>query len=247
VKAVLLAAGAATRLRPLTDDTPKCLLLVAGVPILRREVDHLFSIGVTELVVVTGFQHEKIRNALADWLPATPVRFLHNHVWATTNNSYSLLLARPEVDGRDFLLLDGDIVFDRAVLERLLAGPPAALALRPARNLGAEEIKVEIDAEARVLAIGKHVPAERAAGESIGIERFSAAASTALYANLHERVHEHGLVNEWYEASFQQMIDRGTGLWAVSVESAFCAEIDTAEDLAATEEALIRAAGSAGP
>jgi choline kinase len=238
MKAIILAAGAATRLRPLTNETPKCLLPVAGKAILERAIGHLRAAGVDELVVVTGFHAEKIRAAVASWWPELRVEWIHNAEWATTNNSVSLWLAREAVAGQAFLLLDSDIVFERGVVDALLASPHGdALALRPGK-MGAEEIKVELGGNGRVRVIGKHIEPARAAGESIGIERFSAAGGRGMFVELSDRVRTQGLVNEWYEASWQQWFERGGVMHAVDVGGHYCAEIDTVEDLEAVGRAL---------
>ncbi len=239
MKAILLAAGAATRLRPLTNETPKCLLPVAGTAMLERALVALRAAGIDELVIVTGFQAEKMHSAVAAWAPELRVEWIHNAEWATTNNSVSLLLARPAVEGQAFVLLDSDIVFERGVVDALLASPHGdALALRPGQ-MGAEEIKVELDGDGRVRVIGKHIVPARAAGESIGIEKFSPAGGRGMFAQLEDRVHTQGLVNEWYEASWQQWFERGGVMHAVDVGAYYCAEIDTAEDLEAVGRALV--------
>ncbi|MBI5502293.1 MAG: phosphocholine cytidylyltransferase family protein [Deltaproteobacteria bacterium] len=249
MKAVLLAAGMATRLRPLTDDLPKCLLSVAGVPILRRAMDTLLGCGIGEFALVTGFLEGKIRAAVGGWYPGLRVAWFTNHDYATTQNGPSLLAARPALDGREFLMLDADIVFDRGVIDAVLGAPwPNCLALRRAADLGEEEIKVELDERGRVLRIDKPVPVARAAGESIGIERFSAEGSRVLFATLHERVVGRGLGNEWYEKSFEQMIERGEAeIHVVDVTGHYCAEIDTAEDLAAADRVLRGRGAGRGP
>ncbi|MBI5487500.1 MAG: phosphocholine cytidylyltransferase family protein [Deltaproteobacteria bacterium] len=240
MKAVLLAAGMATRLRPLTDDLPKCLLPVAGKPILRRAMDTLLACGIDEFALVTGFLEQKIRDAVGGWYPGLRVAWFTNPDYATTQNGPSLLAARPALDGRAFLMLDADIVFERGVIEAVLHAPwPNCLALRRARDLGEEEIKVELDGRGRVRRIDKPVPVAVAAGESIGIERFSAAASRVLFATLHERVVGRGLGNEWYEKSFEQMIERGEAeIHVVDVTASYCAEIDTPEDLAVADRVV---------
>ena len=245
MKAIILAAGAATRLRPLTNETPKCLLPVGGTAMLRRALDHLRAAGVDDFVIVTGFHADKIRSAVAEWAPGLRVEWIHNAEWATTNNSVSLWLARPAVADQPFVLLDSDIVFERGVIDALLASPHGdALALRTGQ-MGVEEIKVELDGEGRVRVIGKHIEPARAAGESIGIEKFSAAGGAGMFAQLHDRVRTQGLVNEWYEASWQQWFERGGVMHAVDVAGHYCAEIDTAEDLEAVGRALA-ALASAG-
>ncbi len=240
MKAIILAAGASTRLRPLTDRTPKCLLPVAGVPILRRAIETLRAAGVRELAVVTGYLEQQIHAAVREWFPGLAVTFLSNPDYASTNNAWSLLIARPAAEGIDFLLLDSDIVFDAGVLGAVLASPHAdCLALRPAADLGDEEMKVQTGAGGRVVRISREVPVALAAGESIGIERFSSATSRALFPLLEERVVGRGQRNEFYEATFQELVDRRLAdLRAVSIDGLYCAEIDTPADLAAAERAL---------
>jgi choline kinase len=231
MKAVILAAGCATRLRPHTDDTPKCLLPVAGVPILRRAITTLLRCGIDSFVIGTGYLEHMVRESVASWFPGLDVTFVTNADFRTTNNAYSLLLLRPEIDGHDFILLDGDVVFDIGVIQALQARGPDCLALRSVGEIGLEEVKVAADVSDRVLAIGKHVPVPSAIGESVGIELFSAETSTKLFASLHHRMHTLGYVNEYYEAAFQEIIEDGCALRAVDIGALYASEIDTIEDL----------------
>ncbi len=233
MKAVILAAGCATRLRPYSDDTPKTLLPVGGVPILRRTITSLLRCGFDQFVIGTGYLEHMVREAVASWFPGLDVSFVYNKDFRTTNNAYSLLLCRPHVETDGFMLLDGDVVFDLAVAEELVSRGPDCLAVRSVGEIGLEEVKVMADKEDRVLAIGKHVPVRSAMGESVGIELFSAASSRRLFATLHDRVTVQGLVNEWYEAAFQQAIDEGATLYGVDIGSMYATEIDTIEDLMA--------------
>lgn len=234
MKAVILAAGSATRLRPLTEHTPKCLLEVGGVPILRRLLDQLAATGVAEAVLVLGYLGHQIRDAVAAWRPALAVRFVDNAEYASTNNGYSTLLAAPAVAGEEFLLLDADIVCDREVIAAVVGSPRIdCLAVRPSSTLGAEEMKVVLDAAGKVRECAKTVDPKTAYGESIGINRFAPPASRRLFEVLDERVRGRGLVNEWNDSAVQQMIEtEGYALWPVDVGAWFCAEIDTPADLA---------------
>jgi choline kinase len=238
MKAVVLAAGCATRLRPHTDDTPKTLLPVSGVPILRRTITNLLRCGFDQFVVGTGYLEHMVRDAVATWFPGLDVEFVSNPDYKTTNNAYSLLLTRAHVETDGFLLIDGDVVFDAAVVEGLLDRGPDCLAVRSVGQIGLEEVKVTADKLDRVLAIGKHVPVRSAMGESVGIELFSAATSRRMFSVLHHRTHELGLVNEYYEAAFQQVIDEGTTLYGVDIGTMYATEIDTYEDLVAANHRL---------
>lgn len=238
MKAVILAAGCATRLRPHSDDTPKTLLPVGGVPILRRTITSLLRCGFDQFVIGTGYLEHMVREAVASWFPELDVTFVSNPDFRTTNNAFSLLLTREHVENDGFILLDGDVVFDVEVIEQLVERGPDCLAVRSVGSIGLEEVKVTADSDDRVLAIGKHVPVRSAMGESVGIELFSAASSKRLFEALHSRVAVQGLVNEYYEASFQQIVDEGSTLYGVDIGSMYATEIDTIEDLLAANARL---------
>lgn len=239
MKAVILAAGCATRLRPYSDDTPKTLLQVGGVPILRRTMTSLLRCGFDQFVIGTGYLEHMVRDAVASWFPkGLDVTFVSNPDFRSTNNAFSLLLTREHVEHDGFILLDGDVVFDVEVIEELVARGPDCLAVRSVGGIGLEEVKVTADNEDRVLAIGKHVPVRTAMGESVGIELFSATTSKKLFEALHDRVRGQNLVNEYYEASFQQIVDDGTTLYGVDIGSMYASEIDTVEDLIAANARL---------
>ena len=238
MKAVILAAGCATRLRPHSDDTPKTLLPVAGVPILRRTITSLLRCGFDQFVIGTGYLEHMVREAVGSWFPDLDVTYVLNKDYADTNNAYSLLLTREHVENDGFILLDGDVVFDLSVIEELVEHGPDCLAVRSVGGIGLEEVKVTADGSDRVLAIGKHVPVRSAMGESVGIELFSAATAKKLFTVLHARVRELNLVNEYYEAAFQQIIDEGASLYGIDIGSKFATEIDTIDDLMAANARL---------
>jgi len=238
MKAVVLAAGCATRLRPHTNDTPKTLLPVAGIPILRRTITNLLRCGFDSFVVGTGYLEHMVRDSVAEWFPGLDVTFVTNPDFRITNNAYSLALLAPYVQDDAFVLLDGDVVFDTAVVQQLLDRGPDCLAVRSAGDIGLEEVKVTVDPHHRVAAIGKHVPVRTAMGESVGIELFSATTSRRLFAALHDRTQVQGLVNEYYEAAFQQIIDEGVALYGVDIGQLYAAEIDTIDDLRAADARL---------
>jgi choline kinase len=240
LQAVILAAGVASRLRPLTDTTPKCLLDLGGSTLLERTLENLQLNGVRNIVIVTGFLEDQIRAFVRNRMPDAPVRFVTNPQYAITNNIYSLWLARAAVEPRGLLLLDSDILFDADIIRLCMdAEYDNCLALKSGMPLGPEEIKVRTDACGVVREIGKDVNPAAAAGESIGIELFGPNDATRLFAILHEKIVVRGQVGEFYEAAFQEAIDAGTILHAVDVGHRPCMEIDTVEDFTRARE-LVR-------
>ena len=90
MKAIILAAGMASRLRPLTNNTPKCLLKIGERSLLQRSIDALTSNGIKEIVIVTGYLHNQIEDFVREQYPNVSVSFIHNDVYDSTNNIYSL-------------------------------------------------------------------------------------------------------------------------------------------------------------
>jgi choline kinase len=161
-----------------------------------------------------------------------------NPYFATTNNAYSLLLARPFLEDEHktvssgFLLLDSDILFSRGLIPYLLrCRGENRVAVRVRGHHDREEIRVSVAEANRIVEIGKETPMDLTYGESIGIEVFSASAAARLFEILEERVRQGDGRTEFYERSFQQMIDEGIELTAVDISDHPALEIDTIEDL----------------
>lgn len=231
MKAVILAAGVASRLRPLTEATPKCLLPLGDSTFLGRILASLEADGVRDVVLVTGYLEDQIRAYVGDRFPGLRTVFITNPVYASTNNIYSFWLALDAVRGDGFFLLDGDILFDPGILPLLRrSAAPAALAVRTRGDWGDEEIKVELAAGRRIRRIGKHVLPALAFGESIGIEIFRPEAWPGLHGAMENKVVGEKAVNVYYEHAFQDWIDGGAAFEAVDIGTLAAAEIDTVED-----------------
>jgi choline kinase len=234
MKGVILAAGVSSRLRPLTDHIPKCLLEPGGRPILGMALESLIANGIGDVVLVTGYREDRIRAYVHDAYPALDVKFVTNTRFEDTNNSYSLWLTERAVGDEGVVLLDSDIVFDRRIISLLArSGHDNALALSRGTTLGEEEIKVQVSPDGWVSRIGKDVPPGDAAGESIGIEFLSPGFLRSLYRILGRMITKEKDVNSFYEAAFQEAINAGSRMAAVDVGDLQSIEIDTAEDLEA--------------
>ncbi len=241
MKCVILAAGISKRLRPLTATTPKCLLKIGSKTLLQRLVENAMKAGCTDFCVVTGFKATKIRQFLSTRFPKRSFLEIQNERFSSTNNMYSLSLAKEFVGGSSFLLLDCDIVFGGDLLpyfngfERYYN----RLAVRVRGPHDEEEIKVKINRWDQILRIGKDVPLRETYGESIGIGLFSSTAVLKLFRIIEERIKAGPGKREFYEAAFQQLIDLGTRLWAVDVSDFPSAEIDTHEDLERARQKIL--------
>jgi len=233
MKTVILAAGAGSRLKPLTDHMPKCLLKVGLKCILEMTIENLLATNNSEIKIVTGYLENKIREFLRERFPHLKITYIYNEFYASTNNIYSLWLAKDAVLGDDMMMMDSDIVFDERIITKIQnSGYKNCLALNR-HDVHDEEIKVKTDTRGCVIEIGKEVNVSEAAGESIGIEIFGKEALTELYFILDRKVVTEKKVNQFYEAAFQELSDNN--LFIVDTTEYFCMEIDTEEDLKIAE------------
>ena len=233
MQAVILAAGIAKRLRPLTDTTPKCLLKVGEKNLLHRTMDNILENGIKDFVFVTGYRENMIKDYLDKNFPDINKTILTNPDYENNNNSYSLWMTKDYIKD-DMLLLDSDILFNKNIITKLLnSNFENCLAVNVTDKLDAEQIKVIVDSKNSILQIGKEIDIQKSLGESIGIEKFSKNYLSELYNILDRKIVKERNVNEFYEASFQEIIDKNdvrNSLYSVDVSEYECMEIDTVED-----------------
>jgi choline kinase len=241
MKAIILAAGISARLRPLTDETPKCLIQIGGKTILQRTLDNLITYNLKDLIIVTGYLEEQIKNCVRRNYPQLEVTYIFNDKYDTTNNIYSLWLTKDFVKNNEILLMDSDILFDKRILELLLKSDhPNCLALRSDHQLGDEEIKVSLNEDKSISEISKTVDLKDAFGESIGIEKFGSKFTKKLFKILDQMIVTQNKVNIFYEAAFQKAIDEGEKIFAVDIGSLKCIELDYPEDLEKANKEVIQ-------
>ena len=234
---VILAAGMAKRLRPLTDTKPKCLLKVGERTLLERTVDAMHQAGITEFLVVTGYRGEMIREFLTTHYPQATIQYLDNVDYEHNNNIYSLWMACQKVRGCDFLLMDSDILCDPAAVVRIAQEQTAALAVNR-HELGEEEMKVVVDSDNRITEISKTCRPEDAMGESVGIEKITADYSETLARELDQMILQEGLIDIFYERAFERLIPQGHTFKVVDTTHYFSYELDTPEDFQRAQELM---------
>ena len=241
VKAVVLAAGVGSRLRPRTREIPKALLSIGpeGQTVLGRLLVQCAASGIGEVIVVTGHGAAAV-DRYVEGAPL-PVRTLFNPDFATMNNGQSLLVARPFVEGTTFVKFDGDLVLHTELLPRLLAAAPrSCILLDDTRPLDEEDMKAQVSAASGlVTAFGKHLPLD-ASGISIGAERIHADDTNVVFDALERLIHAQGSTEEYYEDAYDDALERGFELGFVRTAECDWTEIDTQSDLEAARAAVGR-------
>lgn len=231
--AVVLAAGLGSRLFGLTSGLPKCLLDIAGKPLLFRLLEQMQAVGIERAVIVTGHLRDRLERALEGHPFEVALSFAENPDYRTTNTAASLLAARAAIAGDahgGILLCDGDVILAPDLLPALAAEPePSALLFDPNVALDAEAMKAELTAAGCVKRLSKELPLDQSHGESIGVQKIGGATMPALWLELERLLGEYR--NAFYEEAFQRLIDRGVTFAAVAVPPASWVEIDDATDM----------------
>lgn len=145
MKALILAAGVGRRMRPLTDETHKTLLPIAGTTILDRLLGSLRVCGVRDVCIVTGYRADQIKEAVAQRFGDLNVQFVHNAQYETTNNVFSMALAleNMEIDD-DIVLIESDLIVDHRVMEQIVRTPYANAALVDRYRVGMDGTVVTV-------------------------------------------------------------------------------------------------------
>ncbi|MCA9544617.1 MAG: phosphocholine cytidylyltransferase family protein [Myxococcales bacterium] len=228
MKAVILVAGVSRRLYPLTEHRPKCLMEVGGRTILDHQLAALKAVGVREVCLVLGYRREQIMAHVQQHYPELSFEFRVNHHFFETNTALSLLAAADTFLDRDFIYLNGDVLFEPALLARVVASPHRAALAVEAKPCGDEEVKAVVDGSGRISALAKTLDPATALGEFIGVARFNAPFTAWFYKALEAIKHE-GLRNAYFEAALDRMAP-DHAMHAVDVTDLPCIEIDFPED-----------------
>jgi L-glutamine-phosphate cytidylyltransferase len=248
MKAIIVAAGMGRRLSPYTDDRPKCLVEIAGRPMLARQLDAYRAAGVTEFVIVRGYLKDHLTAALA---AERDITFVDNLDYQRNNILCSLMCAAEHMGG-GFLFSYSDIVF-RPSLVTAVRDAPGELALLVDQHYASvydgrtehpiEEAELAEVRDGRVLRVGKRaVPREEAHGEFIGLLRASAAGAERMRRTFFQRKAELGLDAPYGRAPrlevayltdlLADLIAQGLELRAVGTPGPDSwREIDTVQDL----------------
>jgi len=231
MKAIILAAGKGKRLNGV-NLKPQCLFEVGGETLLARQIAALRELNVNDIVIVLGFEAERIRR-----LYEHTASFVINSRFEETSSLYSLWLAREHLlDG--FVVLNCDVLFHPQLLARLLTSPLEDALLvdlvdKNNNHLGDEEMKVKVS-DGLVVDIRKDMDPSEADGENVGIVKFSASGARRLVEEMDAFI-SRGQLKDWAPRAFREFATRFP-LHAISTEDYPWIEIDFPEDYRRAKE-----------
>jgi choline kinase len=231
--ALLLAAGTGSRLFPLTKNSPKCLTLVNGKSILERLVNNLKSQGFKRLVIVTGHENKCIMDYLGEKSGDIRIEYVYSPLYKTTNNIYSLWMAR-NIINESFVLFESDLIFNSTLLDDMVYPDRMAVALMQPWLNGTT---VSVDRTKKVTRFQKGTTDSYSdiRYKTVNIYSFSLLSWQAIVKRLNQYIAA-GSVNCYYETVFAEMIEKKSlAFESVSFDHKPWYEIDTIKDLAKAE------------
>lgn len=233
MKVIILSAGHGRRLLPLTQNIPKCAVKVAGVPILEWQLREIAKCpAIDEVVVVSGYGPDKVESIVGGFGQGNlRVRSLYNPFYSSSDNLGTCWIVRHEMNA-PFVLINGDTLFEAAVLEKLVSGrqkKPITLTLDRKTAYDHDDMKVILVGN-RVLNVGKKLDLRRVNAESIGVTRFSAEGATLFCTELERSMRSGEGLTRWYLSAIDA-IAQTTPVGACLVEGLSWCEVDTLEDV----------------
>lgn len=251
MKAIIIAAGPCTRLRPLTEDLPKCMLKIHGKPIIQNTIELFRNNSINDISVVRGYKKEKIN--------FSDITYFENTDFWNNNILYSLMFARIKLEEaiktkEDVVMTYSDIWYNDSVVKALIGSKEAIASIvdtdwedyydgRTNHPISEAE-NVIINESKRMLKIGKHVftnetPKDKQ-GEFIGLWKFTPQGIKIFLKHfdrlnsMFKKTDPYQNTKEWQKSYitdiFQEMIDRGENLHCVLIKKNWM-EFDTVQDL----------------
>ena len=237
MKAIILSAGQGRRLLPLTSNMAKCCLPLHGISILEWQLSQIAQCGIDEVVVVTGFAYEMV-DSIVDRVNGIKVRSLHNPMFAHTDNLGTCWEARFEMD-EPFVLMNGDTLFEAAVLRHLLAcdtGYPITLATDTKSHFDLDDMKIIADGD-RLLKVSKQLDIRLVGGESIGLMVFNQSGANAFTKKLEEMMDKANALKLWYLSAIDQLASENLA-GICNIHGMSWCEVDDAADFATAADVV---------
>jgi len=187
-RAIMLAAGMATRLHPLTLKTPKSLLKINDNTILDYQIENLIKVGIKELILVTGFGEQDIKNHLSKKKYPIKITYIHNDEYASTSPILGGLSKVKDYLKEPIIFLHCDVLFGKEAISHLLENPNESVTLYRKGQYDVEAGKIIINENNNVYELGKHIEENRATGEYLQIAKFGQKFLDILLTVINERL-----------------------------------------------------------
>jgi choline kinase len=228
MKSVILAAGKGKRLYPYTKEKPKCLIEINGKSLLSRQIDILNTVGIEDIFVVVGYLNRLVKKDKR-------YKIVYNKYFESTNSIYSLWLTKKYVYKNDFILLNGDLIFSKSIIIKLLKSPfKTASIINNAKSYEKNEMNVFIK-ENKITIFSKKIPSNLVNGQSLQITKFSSSDSVLLFDRI-EKILSEGIKDKFPAHAYDEIFKK-SAMYPIYYDNCdYWFEIDTLKDLERCKE-----------
>ena len=203
MKALILAAGLGTRLRPITDTRPKSMVEVNGKPILFKQIDNLLENGIDDITIIAGYKSNMMVDSINKFYKN--IKTIINEVYDKTNNMYSAYMAIDDMYDNEFLLMNADVFYDSAIVEELIKTDYKNSIVVEEGVHNNENMKVTC-VDGRIMDISKTISKDDAYGVSIDVYKFSREGSKVFYDKVKEYIEDKKELNQWTEVALNDVL-----------------------------------------
>ena len=221
MRVIILAAGQGTRLKPLTNNLPKCLLRLGNKPVLAHQIETLKSVGLFKISLVLGYLAEKIKQFLGG-----NYNYILNKNYQKTNSLYSLWLARNLLND-ELIIMDSDVLFDKALVKKLISHP-AKICIALNTNWKREQGYYVATKDNLVINMGVNLN-QNVKGECAGLVKIKKSQVQKLKVVLNDLIRQNKS-HLWFEDALVEMIKRGVKIKYLDVKDYFWYEFDTKKE-----------------
>lgn len=240
MKVIILSAGKGTRMFPLTQNTPKCLLeLGNGLTVLESQLDSIQKAGLTDIVLITGYLTEQVEAKIKPYQGQLNIQVRYNPFFDVSNNLVSLWMALRDMDD-DFIVLNGDDVFHPDVVTGLLTRDDNLCMVIDKKSAYSEDdMKVTLKGD-QLVRVGKKISLDETHGESIGMIQFRRQGCPLFQRTLEHMVRDPLNHQVFYLEAVQRLADQGHVIMTHEIREDQWAEIDFHPDLSLIKNNLGR-------
>lgn len=248
MQAIILAAGMGKRLGDLTKDNTKCMVKVNGVPLIDRLLTQLSRFSLVKVIIVIGYEGKKLRDYIGQEYKGLAIEYIENSIYNTTNNIYSLSLAKQQLQEDDTLLIESDLIFEDSLFDMILNSPDPNVALVDKYETWMDGTMVHLDEENNIV---NFVPKKTFKYSDVGsyyktvnVYKFSKKFSRSKYVPFLEAYSIAWGNNEYYEQVLRviTLLDN-TDLKALPLTGEKWYEIDDVQDLDIAETLFADSSG----
>ena len=223
MKAIILAAGKSSRLYPITLNKPKCLLNIHGKKLIEHQIELLKLCGIDDILVVTGYLHEKIEKILGK-----KVRYKYYHRYKDTNNLYTLHSVKNELN-EDLIILFSDVLLSKKTLARCIDNEEDYSLIVDTNNISINTMRVIINSDS-VKEIGNQIDLDNASGNFIGVAKYSKKGAIILKNHIEKLVKNGKCLDDYYTAALNKISEENININYIDTNKSPWVEIDFEED-----------------